>query len=177
MSELDRLLSELKTEYEQSETPKSQPKVTPLPQDKSSFQTPTDSPLDNLLADVKTEFEHPQNQLREQSQLESFSRYPKQSQSSPKVEDNWVKELKAEYQEKQQVEEQRKQEDLAEAQRLQEQRRQRRRQALTHQAQEWLKKLNPKSEEGIWFEEFSYSYNSKLEAAIDYLEALRESHS
>ena len=51
---------------------------------------------------------------------------------------------------------------------------QRKREALTNHAKEWLKNLDINSDEGIWFEEFSYGYESKLDAAIDYLEALRE---
>jgi FMN phosphatase YigB (HAD superfamily) len=96
-------------------------------------------------------------------------------------------ELKAEFKEQEQAEELkrqqqqreeqlRKEQQLREEQLRAEQRRQRRREALTQEATEWLKNLNPRSEEGRWFEEFSYSYPSKLEAAIDYLEALRETH-
>ena len=43
---------------------------------------------------------------------------------------------------------------------------------LTRKAEAWLKKLDPNSEEGFWFEQFALSYSSKLEAAIDYLKAL-----
>jgi hypothetical protein len=49
-----------------------------------------------------------------------------------------------------------------------------RRATLAEQAQEWLKRLNTKSSEGLWFEEFACSYASRLEAAIDYLEALQQ---
>jgi hypothetical protein len=59
------------------------------------------------------------------------------------------------------------------AQRL-EQLRARRREELSSIAQEWLAKLSAKSEEGRWFEEFACNYESRLEAAIDYLEALQE---
>ena len=45
---------------------------------------------------------------------------------------------------------------------------------LTRQAEIWLKKLDPNSEEGFWFEQFALSYSSKLEAAIDYLKALQD---
>lgn len=45
---------------------------------------------------------------------------------------------------------------------------------LTRQAEIWLKKLDPNSEEGFWFEQFALSYSSKLEAAIDYLKALTD---
>jgi len=51
---------------------------------------------------------------------------------------------------------------------------QQRRQALTVKAQEWLKNLDPNSSEGRWFEEFACNYETRIVAAIDYLEALQE---
>ncbi|MFM2429708.1 MAG: hypothetical protein RLZZ511_921 [Cyanobacteriota bacterium] len=55
-----------------------------------------------------------------------------------------------------------------------EQLRSQRREALRQTAAQWLKQLKPKSDEGRWFEEFACNYESRLEAAIDYLEALEE---
>ena len=69
----------------------------------------------------------------------------------------------------------RQQQELIEAQKRAELRERRRKEALKETAQQWLKNLNPRSEEGKWFEEFSYSYEDKLQAAVDYLEAMRES--
>jgi hypothetical protein len=57
---------------------------------------------------------------------------------------------------------------------LEVQRQERRQQALEQKARNWLMRLNPRSEEGQWFEEFAYSYESRLKAAVDYLAALRE---
>ena len=73
------------------------------------------------------------------------------------------------------AEAQRRQRELIEAQQKEELRERRRKEALREKAQQWLKNLNPSSEEGQWFEEFSYSYEDKLQAAVDYLEAMRES--
>ncbi|MBE9044666.1 hypothetical protein IQ255_09650 [Pleurocapsales cyanobacterium LEGE 10410] len=73
------------------------------------------------------------------------------------------------------AEQQRRQQELIEAQKREELRERRRKEALREKARQWLKNLNPRSEEGQWFEEFSYSYEDKLQAAIDYLEAMRES--
>jgi len=70
--------------------------------------------------------------------------------------------------------EKRRQQELIELQRQEELRNKRRKEALKEDAKKWLAKLNPRSEEGRWFEEFSYSYEDKLQAAIDYLEAMRE---
>lgn len=47
-----------------------------------------------------------------------------------------------------------------------------RRVELRSRAQEWLTQLKPKSTEGQWFAEFACNYETPLEAAIDYLEAL-----
>lgn len=52
--------------------------------------------------------------------------------------------------------------------------RQQRRAELIREAEQWLRTLKPKSKEGQWFAEFSCRYDSPLEAAIDYLEALQD---
>lgn len=158
MESIDDLLAQIKAEYQ---APKStQPPKKKSLLDEAEFAKPTSgsgsyqppptaktwlSPAEeNLLADLKAEF-------KEQEQAEEIKR-----------------------QEQLRQEQLRQEEQLREAQLRSQQREQKRREALTQQATEWLKKLNPKSEEGLWFEEFSYSYPSKLEAAIDYLQALRE---
>lgn len=73
------------------------------------------------------------------------------------------------------AEQKRHEQDLLEIKQREELREKRRKEALREKAKEWLKNLNPRSEEGKWFEEFSYSYEDKLKAAIDYLDAMRES--
>ena len=73
-----------------------------------------------------------------------------------------------------QAEAQRRQQELIELQQREELRAKRRKAALKEEAKKWLTKLNPKSEEGRWFEEFAYGYENRLQAAIDYLEAMRE---
>ncbi|MGI0481148.1 salt stress protein, Slr1339 family [Geminocystis sp. CENA526] len=50
---------------------------------------------------------------------------------------------------------------------------QRQEKQLIRKAELWLKNLDPYSDEGFWFEQFALSYNTKLEAAIDYLRALQ----
>jgi hypothetical protein len=72
------------------------------------------------------------------------------------------------------AEEKRRQQELIELQQREELRDRRRQEALREEAKTWLLKLNPRSEEGRWFQEFSYSYENKLQAAIDYLEAMQE---
>jgi hypothetical protein len=160
MESIDDLLAQVKAEYQEQEQAK--PAKKPLIFEEDEFKPPSSS-------------------------LPTYQTHaPAKNWSSP-FEDSLLAELKAEFKEQEQAEELkrqqqqreeqlRKEQQLREEQLRAEQRRQRRREALTQEATEWLKNLNPRSEEGRWFEEFSYSYPSKLEAAIDYLEALRETH-
>ena len=160
MESIDDLLAQLKAEYQEKELG-IQPKQQPLLQEEelssaspisSTSQSPSSqnnflsSADETLLAEVRAEFE----------EKERTEKLQKQQQQ----------------QEEQRIKEQQQREEQLRA----EQRRQRKREALKQEATEWLKNLNPRSEEGRWFEEFSYSYPSKLEAAIDYLDALRETH-
>lgn len=159
MSDMEKLLAQVKAEYEQAEPP-AEPIATPSPRPEPQPA----SDLDRLLAEVKAEVESPIAPTP--SPATGHVRVPSQaitpSSSSP-GEKACLQELQAEYQQKQREQE-----------KLQEQRQQRQQEALKQKAQEWLKKLDPKSEEGKWFEEFAYSHTSRLEAAMDYLAALRE---
>jgi len=157
--------------------------------------------IDDLLSQIKTEYQEkdlgikPKKEpLLKEEELQSpqpfSSRHQPQflqKQVLSSAEESLLAEVKAEFEEKAKAEELRRQEQLKEEQRQKEQklreeqlqveqRRKRKREVLAKEANEWLSQLNPSSEEGLWFEEFSYSYPSKLEAAIDYLEALRETH-
>ena len=42
------------------------------------------------------------------------------------------------------------------------------------QAQVWLKKLDKDSDERYWFDQFAFKYSSRIDAAIDYLQAVNE---
>lgn len=153
--------------------------------------------IDDLLAQVKAEYQAPKiQQPKKPSLLEKELNSVQPSIIQPKsfnqpekslAEDSLLAEIKAEFAEQQRTEEIKKQQQLREEQRQKEQQikeeqvrvqqqEQKRKEALTTEAKEWLKNLNFRSEEGLWFEEFSYSYPSKLEAAIDYLQALGETH-
>merc|ERR1712178_171435 len=46
---------------------------------------------------------------------------------------------------------------------------------LTRRAKQWLENLDEYSDEGLWFESFSRSYPSRLEAAMEYLAVLNAS--
>ncbi len=42
------------------------------------------------------------------------------------------------------------------------------------QAQVWLKKLDKNSDERFWFDQFAFKYSSRIDAAIDYLQAVKQ---
>lgn len=42
------------------------------------------------------------------------------------------------------------------------------------QAQVWLKNLSKDSDERFWFDQFAFKYSSRIDAAIDYLQAVNE---
>ncbi len=160
MESIDYLLAQVKAEYQEQEQGK-EPKKKPLFEEEEFNSLP--------------------------AVLPTYQSQPSQQNWISPAEESLLAQVRAEVEERERAEELKKQEQLREEQlRKQQQlreeqlraehRRQRKREALTQEAKEWLKKLNPRSEEGLWFEEFSYSYPSKLEAAIDYLEALRETH-
>ncbi|MGK7953229.1 MAG: hypothetical protein AB4368_31705 [Xenococcaceae cyanobacterium] len=176
MNEMDDLLAQIKAEYE----PKKPSSLAKTKQNKSqkNLEDQSDRELDNILSDLETEFtrekpqnkgKSPQNSTRSVVKTESFS-----TRSPSTFNNNLLEDLKEEYQEKDREVQKRKQQELQEQQRREQQKKQRRRQALRQEAQKWLQNLDLNTDEGLWFEEFSYAYDSKLEAAIDYLEAIRE---
>lgn len=167
MGEMDELLAQLKAEYAQPEQPS-----TSSPRSPKQSKPQTTEPINNLLAEVKAEFEGEPTKL-EQGQSHSTLN-PKKSSSSinSSNSDNFIKDLQ---QEDKALQEGKQQEIIAQKQKQQDKER-RRTEALKQKAREWLNNLDPKSDEGLWFEEFAYAYESKLEAAIDYLQAIRESH-
>jgi len=150
------------------------------------------SSMDQLLSEIKTELTEEKSVSKIDKQVENLIKADLQNLNSPvssvksstnqnvnyPVNNYLLNDLKNEFIQEQQkvLEEQRKEEQLKleEARKLEQLKAERKRKALTDQAKEWLKNLKPKSEEGMWFEEFSYGYETKLEAAIDYMEALKE---
>lgn len=183
MSEMDEFLEQLKAEYKPKKPPSSSSKAassaSPLSQKShQNLDSPKDRQVDNILAELKSEFttkKPPEKKISPQKQVKPTSVSRSSSKrSTPTYNDNLLAEIKGEYQAEIKAEQQRKQRELLEEQRREQAKEQRRRQALKKEAQEWLKTIDLKSDEGLWFEEFSYSYDSKLEAAIDYLQAIRE---
>lgn len=130
--------------------------------------------IDDLLASLKAEYEgktSPPSAKREidrpPAEMKTDSRTASGPSVPPPKSDPILQELQREYRERERREsiEREKEKVLRE---------QRKKAALEERARKWLETLDPKSEEGRWFEEFSYSHESRLEAAIIYLDALRD---
>ncbi|MEG4532587.1 salt stress protein, Slr1339 family [Microcoleus sp. D2_18a_D3] len=166
MESIERLLGELKAEYQASKKNaelKTQPSVqaqVPLPQatvpSNQTFKTSDINlyagSLDKDLAQIKAEYEA-QNKAQE-----AASQQP----------------LKAEHEAQNQAQEvasleQQPAEKVAGQQLDVQTHRQK-----VRQAQVWLKKLDKNSDEGYWFDQFAFKYSSRIDAAIDYLQAVNE---
>ncbi|MCU0518596.1 MAG: hypothetical protein MUC60_17380 [Oscillatoria sp. Prado101] len=143
MESLDRLLADIKAEYQEKDKPaemKTPPALKAEPHALPTYQAPAPQKTKNF---------------------------------SPRSEYSLIAELKTEYGERDRAEELKRQQQLQEEQRRQQQLLEQQRQKLTLAAQAWLKELDPLSDEGLWFEELTGKYPSRLEAAIDYLQALQ----
>ncbi len=192
---MDDLLAQLKAEFEPKRESGSGTKKPPAPKSKQPPQNSTSSSasMEGMLAELRSELEsgsgrantspEPSQPPTKQNQADkNSSKY--RDRLNILIEQDYqmqARKREAKFAEMRRQEEarlakqQRRQQQLIEAQRREELRERRRKEALRETAKQWLKNLNPRSEEGRWFEEFSYSYENKLEAASDYLEAMRES--
>lgn len=197
MDPLDRLLANL-----EGKPPKAMPSSPPAATPGSPIPAPATGSVDDLLAQLDPTSNHhppiassPSSSLPPSPSLPPLppptrSQLPRphiaRSHPSPPLQpqhlplqpiersstDPLLAQLKADYAEQDRLEAQRREQQQREAQRQQEQLNQQRRAALAEQAKQWLAQLAPNSEEWLWFEEFSQRYPSKLEAAIDYLDAV-----
>ena len=121
-----------------------QPSVPPSDEEHSGLANPSknkpkDMSTDRLLDNLKTQYE-------ERDRAEALK-----------------------HQEQLRAEELKRQAQLQQEQRRQAELKRQKQKAVLEQAEEWLKRLDPRSGEAAWFEEFAAKYESKLEAAIDYL--------
>ena len=196
---MDDLLARLNTEFEPKRQAKSKPSKSPPPQS----ATPKAS-MEQMLAELRADLEsgrgrpnsapeQPKNPTKSDKAkvvdaarkrdllnalIDTDYRRQAHKREQKRTEIKRREEAKLAEQkrqaEAQQAEEKRRQQELIELQQREELRNKRRKEALREDAKKWLAKLSPNTEEGRWFEEFSYSYENKLQAAIDYLEAMRE---
>lgn len=157
-------------------------------------------PIDKLLAEVQAEYQEPKTSNRpqnlpnlpnRQNLLEKATEKPigkpigKINQSLPKATkyftpdrglDNLLDQVKSEFDETDRCEAEKRAEELKQEALKQEQIRQAKQEQLRGQAQEWLKSLDPLSDEGFWFEQFAEKYPTRLDAAIAYLEVIPASN-
>ncbi|MFQ4143662.1 salt stress protein, Slr1339 family [Chlorogloeopsis sp. ULAP02] len=124
--------------------------------------------IDKLLAELKTEYQAGKNEQKQSQPTQATPSIPSPLKSASLI-DNLLAEVKADFQERTQAEDLRRQQQLEQQRIQQEQIKAKQLQALKEFAQDWLTKLDPFSPEGLWFERFAERYSSKLEAAIDYL--------
>jgi hypothetical protein len=123
--------------------------------------------IDKLLAELKSESEQP---FKPQQQSKPNESKPENKSTSSLI-DNILADVKSDFEERDQVIELQKQQELEQERIRQEQLQAKQLETSNKQAQDWLNKLDPLSTEGIWFERFAEGYPSKLEAAIEYLQS------
>ncbi|MEG5038417.1 MULTISPECIES: salt stress protein, Slr1339 family [unclassified Microcoleus] len=159
MESIERLLGELKAEYQASQKIaelKSQAPAQAQAPSNATFKTSDinlyASPLDRDLAQIKAEYES-QNKAQE-----AASREPLKAEHEAQNKAQEVASL-----------EPRPAEKVAGPQLDVQTHRQK-----VRQAQVWLKKLDKNSDEGYWFDQFAFRYSSRIDAAIDYLQAVNE---
>jgi hypothetical protein len=174
MDSIDRLLANL--------TPEKPPQDGPQKVQQSVVKPAVNLSIEQLLERLG----EPQKQQVRDSLLErSRSPYPANSSTLPATPTSLpirpVPEVEAYGKQQAAIAQANEQAALVESQqqeRLKQQRqsalRLQRQQELRSQAQDWLGNLDLKSTEGRWFEEFGCHYESQLDAAIAYLEALQE---
>ncbi|UNU27162.1 salt stress protein, Slr1339 family [Microcoleus vaginatus] len=159
MESIERLLGELKAEYQASQKIAELKSQAPAPAQAPSTATLKTSdinlyasPLDKDLAQIKAEYEA-QNKAQEVASLQ-----PLKAEHEAQNKAQEVASLQPQPAEK-----------VAEPQLDVQTRRQK-----VRQAQVWLKKLDKNSDEGYWFDQFAFRYSSRIDAAIDYLQAVNE---
>ncbi|MBD1830776.1 hypothetical protein NDI47_13920 [Microcoleus vaginatus GB1-A2] len=167
MESIDRLLAELKAEYQASQKQADELKNQPLVQAQGPLKqaavpsNPTfktsdinlyPGSLDKDLAQIKAEYKA-QNKAQEVASLEPLKA---EHEAQNKVQE--VASLEPQPAEK-----------VAGPPLDIQTRREK-----VRQAQVWLKKLDKNSDEGYWFDQFAFRYSSRIDAAIDYLQAVNE---
>lgn len=166
MESIDRLLAELRAEYQESQKKsaelKTQPAIAAEPPSQATA-VPSSQPIltsgknldfggfDQDLAQIKAEYEKQDKAQEIVKQERLLAEHEAQNKAQEIVK-----------QEQQQAE--------TVLQQVQ---------VKTHrekvrQAQVWLKNLSKDSDERFWFDQFAFKYSSRIDAAIDYLQAVNE---
>jgi vacuolar-type H+-ATPase subunit I/STV1 len=142
-------------------------------------------PIEKLLAEVQAESKPSAQESPQQPQSQpdwQTSPPPAQSLTTDKGPtdkrlDDLLSQVKTEFDQADQVEAEKRAEQLKQEALKQEQIRKEKQAKLTKQAVEWLKNLDSYSDEGFWFEQFAEKFPTRLDAAIAYLEAMPSSNS
>ncbi|MEK0178228.1 MAG: hypothetical protein EAZ78_01620 [Oscillatoriales cyanobacterium] len=159
MESIDRLLAELRAEYQESQKKSADLKRQRMVQPEPSLQATTapssqvietsgkNLDFDNLdsdLAQIKAEYQgqEPAQKVAKQERVLAEDEAQNKDQKTLK-------------QEPQQVEVKTHREKV-------------------RQAQVWLKNLSKDSDERFWFDQFAFKYSSRIDAAIDYLQVVNE---
>jgi hypothetical protein len=124
--------------------------------------------IEKLLAELQTEYKQAKPTQQQPQQNIAKPSIPASPKSLSLI-DSLLDEVKADFSQRDQVEELRRQEELQQERIRQQQLQAKQLEALNNSAKEWLDKLDPFSPEGLWFERFAEGYPSKLAAAIEYL--------
>lgn len=190
-SQLDETLAQVESEQQQkTERPSASSPNVPLEErldeitsqvtSRVSYSASQDQGIDNFLAEVESAqgqkssadsgLDHVLTDITANLVTRSFPLSPSQQSQTTQN----LKQIASQYRPQDVAQALQNLEQRQEEQRLDAKRQQRKREALRQKAREWLKNLDPHSEEGLWFEEFAYAYDSKLDAAMDYLSALGE---
>lgn len=119
--------------------------------------------IDKLLAQLQAEYE-------QQQTPNVVKPFTTPQQKSVAFVDSLLAEVQADFAAKDAAEELQKQAEREKERVHQAQIKAQQIEVLKKHAKDWLEKLDPFSSEGLWFERFSESYPSKLDAAIEYLQ-------
>lgn len=186
----DDLLNQIEQQFKQKT-------VTNYPANK----TKNSNPLDNIIEDLSRKkstknkdndlLSEIENKFQQNNNDDLLSEIENQYQSQPKkssfLEENLnnISQKVAQKQEKKEITEtsfeEIKREELAkqrqakaEAKKQEEEARitAQKQEQLKQKAEKWLKNLNPNSDEGFWFSQFAMSYDSPLQAAMEYLQVV-----
>ena len=177
----DNVLDDLRSQFT------SQPKPSPAPESdldaiKQQFRaqpTPSSPEADNSLDELKQRYQQNQEQAKtpsdgvnldlEQVRLQAMQLRSQEDAEKVAAEqtDDILSSMRDRFIQDRAVARQK-----AEAAKEEERQRKQQRRAMKPRAQKWLKELDPYSDEGYWFDQFAQSYSDRLEAALDYLQAM-----
>ena len=167
MESIDRLLAELKAEYQESQKKSAELKspsvvqpeplwrATAVPSSQAILTSGKNLNLggfDSDLAQIKAEYEK-QDQTQEVAKQERLKAEDEAQNPAQKIVKQEQHQVETVVQQQVQVKTHREK---------------------VRQAQVWLKNLSKDSDERFWFDQFAFKYSSRIDAAIDYLQAVNE---